>query len=349
MKKVIKQVVGIDVSSKHLDVCFMQESADGQRTIKGTKRFSNTYEGFRAYLSWCRKRKKACEMFHVMEATGVYHENLCYFLFEHQEKVSVQLAQKIKYFGKSLNQKTKTDKKDSTIIAKFGFSYPLALWAPLSGDFKDIRDLCRVLAQLKGSRAATKSRLSALESKHNTAKDAKQILKSLIKELDKKATQCEEKIMTLTKRDKDFYKKLTRICAIKGVGMLTVIKLLAETDGFRRFSGIRKLVSYAGLDVVEHQSGDKVGRTKISKKGNAYIREALYMPALSACHHNANLCSFYQRLQTRQNTNKQGVVAVMRKLLVLIYTLWKSEQEYEPNYVWTGGRNLNNGKEKGRA
>ncbi len=100
---------------------------------------------------------------------------------------------------------------------------------------------------------------------------------------------------------------------------------MAETDGFRKCTSIRKLVSYAGLDVAENQSGDKSGVARISKKGNAHIRAALYMPALCACR---------QRLNKRQKSKKQGVIAVMRKLLVLIYTLWKNSQEYDPDHQW---------------
>ncbi len=94
----------------------------------------------------------------------------------------------------------------------------------------------------------------------------------------------------------------------------------------------RKLVSYAGLDVVENQSGIKNGRTRISKKGNSYIRQALYMPALTVCRSNEEFQSFYKRLNERQAYRKQGVVAVMRKILVLVYTLWKNGQEYNPNH-----------------
>ncbi len=128
MKFTNKQVSGIDMASKKFDVCFKEENDNGKNVVKGTKTFNNDIDGFKAYLLWANKRKKSNALVHIVEATGVYHENLCYFLFENGEKVSVQLAQKAKYFIKSLNIKTKTDKVDASSLAEMGLSRKLGLW-----------------------------------------------------------------------------------------------------------------------------------------------------------------------------------------------------------------------------
>ncbi len=333
-KKVLRQIVGIDVSSEKFDVCFLEEDQTGKQTVKGSSHFSNDYKGFKLYLEWFSKRKKDCPLTHVMEATGVYHENLCHFLYDNNEQVSVELAQKVKYFSKSLNQKSKTDKKDAKLIALYGLSMSLDLWEPISKEFKDIKELCRILSWLKHLRSITKNQVSALGNKHQTPKNIQNIMIGTSKDLNKRIKTCEDKILKLVKKDTELYLKVERICEIKGVGMLTVLILLAETDGFRKCSSIRKLVSYSGLDVVEHQSGNTTGRTRISKKGNSYIRQALYMPALTVCRSNQEFQPFYKRLNERQVSKKQGVIAVMRKLLILIYTLWKNGQEYNPNHQW---------------
>ena len=131
----------------------------------------------------------------------------------------------------------------------------------------------------------------------------------------------------------DFIKE--KIETIKGLGFITIIKVLTETNGFLLFKSIRQLVSYAGLDVIEKESGKYIGKTKISKKGNARIRSALYMPAMSAAQHNRTLKVFYNRINESRTIKKQGLIAVMRKLLILIYTLWKKEEEYIENYQMT--------------
>ncbi|MGD1047076.1 MAG: hypothetical protein ABR936_17365, partial [Bacteroidota bacterium] len=65
---------------------------------------------------------------------------------------------------------------------------------------------------------------------------------------------------------------------------------------------------------------------------NTFIRKALFMPALSACRANPRLKEFYQRLVAKGKNKKLAIVAVARKLLLLIYTLWKSNSVYIPNY-----------------
>src|SRR5690606_28410827 len=120
--------------------------------------------------------------------------------------------------------------------------------------------------------------------------------------------------------------------------MATIVKVLAETNGFLLFDSIRQLVSYAGLDVVQDQSGNQTGKTKISKKGNAHLRQSLYMAALSAGKYNPVLKPFYERMKEKLPAKKQGIVALMRKLLILINTLWKTEEEYDPKYQWQGGK-----------
>src|SRR5699024_7911840 len=127
-------------------------------------------------------------------------------------------------------------------------------------------------------------------------------------------------------------KKVRNIETIKGVGFITVIKVLAETNGFLLFKNIRQLVSYAGLDVVKKESGSYKGKPRISKKGNARLRSALYMPAVTASIHNRNLKAFYERINTNREVKKHGIIAVMRKLLILIYTLWKKEEPYQIDY-----------------
>ncbi len=221
MSKIIKQVVGIDISKNKFDVCFRQEDEQGKITIKGTTQFSNDFKGFEDYLHWSGKRKKDCPLTHVMEATGVYYEDLCYFLHEHKEQVCVELPQKIKYFSKAVNQKGKTDKKDSKLISLYGLSFDLKLWKPISVGFKDIRDLSRLMNDLIKTNSAMKARLSALESQHGTP--VLNIATTTIADLDKQVCECEKSIVQSVEKDTELKEKVERICKIKGVKALKII------------------------------------------------------------------------------------------------------------------------------
>ncbi len=111
---------------------------------------------------------------------------------------------------------------------------------------------------------------------------------------------------------------------------ITIATIIAETNGFAAIENVKQLASYAGMDVMMNQSGQYSGRTRISKKGNRHIRTALYLPAMSAIRSNKRLQQFYKNIRERQKNGKVGIVAVARKMLVLIYTLWKKEVQYDP-------------------
>ncbi len=336
-KKVIKQIVGIDIGKDNFYCCYKIKYEDNTVVIKGTKLFTNSISGIKEFYRWCEKRNKTPEiqLIHVMEATGVYYEELAYFLHRKNQIVSVQLAQKIKYFAKSCNLKTKTDKVDSKMIAEFGIEKNLTgtdLWTPPSKDFKKIRDLVREHTSLRKSQTEAKLQLHALNHSYEPNKDVVRMKKKQILFYEEQINIAEEKIRKMVKSDNELYNRLQKIETIKGLGFMTIINILAETNGFLLFKNLRQLVSYAGLDVVEKESGKFTGKTKISKKGNARIRAALYMPAQSAKRHNKTLRTFYERVMEGRTLKKQGIVAVMRKLLILIYTLWKNNTEFDLDY-----------------
>jgi transposase len=336
-KKVVKQVVGIDIGMESFYACYKIQYTDGSVVIKGTKEFANNFTGFAAYCKWFKKRDKNLEikLVHVMEATGVYYEDLAYYLHEIKETVSVQLAQKIKYFAKSCNIKTKTDKVDAGVIAEFGVEKNLTglgLWTPPSEEFKMIRDLAREHTSLKKAQVVAKCQLHALNHAHVVNSEVKTMKEDQIAFYEEQVLLADKEMIRLVKKDSELHAKIENIATVKGLRYITIIKIISETNGFHLFTSIRQLVSYAGLDVIEKESGKYTGKTKISKKGNARIRAALYMPAMTAAIHNKTLKAFYNRVNEGRTIKRLGLIAVMRKLLILIYTLWKKDEVYVENY-----------------
>jgi transposase len=330
------QSVGIDIAKDKFDVCF-KERKNGRSVVKGTKTFKNDSKGFLDFHLWYLKRRKEnSQLVFVMEATGVYYEELAYFLHSKNEVIYVELPQKVKYFAKSLNIKTKTDKVDAKLIADIGLerSSSLKSWNPPSEQFKAIRDLCREISQLKKNKSAASSRLHAWNTAHNTIPEVIKAAEEHLDILDQLIKKMEGLLLERVKQDEKLYEKIERIAQVKGLGVLSVTKVIAETNGFLLFNSIRQLVSYAGLDVIQEESGQYKGKSRLSKKGNAHLRAALYMPAVTAVTHNKNLKKFYARLNKKFNYKKQSLVAVMRKLLILIYTLWKSGKDYNPHHQW---------------
>ncbi|HHT23484.1 MAG TPA: IS110 family transposase [Bacteroidales bacterium] len=157
-----KNVVGIDLSKDDFQVQFITGNQE-RSVIKGTRKFTNDYNGFVLFLEWTQAKSKGTAVHFVMESTGVYYENLAYFLHENQCLVSVVLASKIKYFAKSLNVKTKTDKVDARLIALFGMQHTPQAWKPISKELKRLRTLCREIISCNKEVTRLKNQLHALK------------------------------------------------------------------------------------------------------------------------------------------------------------------------------------------
>jgi transposase len=338
----IKLVVGLDIAKDSFTARIGTLDSQLKQYIGKACSFSNEIKGFKKLLSWIRKSCQnlkipvsaaADEFQFVMEATGVYYENLAYFLSEENKFVSVILPNKIKNFAKTLDNKSKTDDIDAAIITQFGLEKTLNKWDVPGPNFRKLKELAREYQNILQSSTAVKNQLHAKEHSHSPVKETIKRLKEQLKLYNHQLRQIKIQIEELINQDDDLNSKIKKIQTIDGVGLMTVVSIIAETNGFALIKNAKQLTSYAGLDIVHRQSGKVTGKTSISKKGNKFIRKAIYMPALCACRCNKKLKEIYIKLTIRKNYKKIGIIAVARKLLSLIYTLWKNNTEYNPNYL----------------
>lgn len=330
-------VVGVDISKDDFHVCIKEKIIDSNVKIKGTRSFSNNSKGFIELMEWVSKRTLPnSSVLYIMEATGTYFENLAYYLHENGCLVSVVLANKIMHYAKSLNLKTKTDKVDAAMIAGIGIERDFPKWKPMSKNFKELRDLCREMLSLKKERSRAKCQLHAMEYSHEKTVSVLKIKKNQIEFYENSIKEIEFEIKRIVDADSDLKARIDKIATVKGLGLITIVIVLCETNGFELFNNIRQVVSYSGLDIQIKESGNFKGKTRISKKGNVRIRQCLFMPALTATMHNEKIKSLYERINERNpDIKKKGVVAGMRKLLILIFVLWKKNEEYDPQYQWS--------------
>ncbi|MEI9946327.1 MAG: IS110 family transposase [Chitinophagaceae bacterium] len=268
-----------------------------------------------------------------MEATGVYHESLAYFLAERQMDVSVVLPNKISNYVRTLSVKTITDKTASEAITQFGLERNLDSWHPPKGIYKKLRQLTRERDQLVESRTAVKNQLHAETAEAQPNKTSVARTKKRIAFLDKQEAEIKEELRELVGQDEEMKKLLIIICSIPGVGLLTAVTVLAETNGFDLIRNKKQLTSYAGLDVREKQSGTSVkGKPKISKKGNRYLRKAMHFPALTAIRHDERFKAIFARMVAKHGIKMKAAVAIQRKLLEMIFTIYKSKIAYDKEY-----------------
>lgn len=334
MKKIVKQVVGIDVAQKELVVSLGRMYEDLSTQIYACKTFPNQSKGFIALLIWTNQVMDPQVMpGYVMEATGVYHESLAYFLTEKGHAVSIVLPNKISNYFRTLDVKTITDKTSSEAIALFGLERKLDTWKRPAGVFKKLRQLTRERDQLMVHRTMAKNQLHAEQAEAEPNKSSVTRLKKQIEFFNKQEREIKSELAVLIKQDDQVMASVKLICSLSGIGALTATTVLAETNGFELIRNKRQLVSYAGLDVREKQSGTSVkGKPRISKKGNKYLRKAMHMPALAAIRSDQRFKTVFARLVAKHGIKMKAAVAVQRKLLELIYTIYKTNVPYDKDY-----------------
>lgn len=330
----LKQSVAFDISKDQLDTCFSVIDNSQRVKVKATRKFSNTPSGFKELEQWVKKYRDAnIPLVYTMEATGVYYQQVAWFLVKQQQSVSVILPNKARQYARSIGLKSKNDKIDSIGLARMGAEQNLPIWKPLSKQLYQLRILTRELESLHAHKTMLNNQLHALAYGQFESKSTHKRLVSTIKLLDKQIESIQKEIIQTVESDADLKRKIEYITQIKGVGVVSAVTVVAQTNGFALIENQRQLVSYAGYDVVENQSGKHVGTTRISKKGNSHIRRILHLPAFNVARlEEDRFKPFFDRLISNGKKKMQAYVAVQKKLLVLMYTLWKNDTPYQPNF-----------------
>lgn len=329
---VIKQNIGIDIALKNFKCCFQQQLSTAKRRVKATRTFSNNSTGFKAFLVWMNQKKDASVALSVtMEATGVYYEQLACFLHEQPDvAIYVLLPNMVKAYIKSHNVKTKTDHTDAKMLGLLGLERPLSKWIPASPQMRLLKQQTRERDQLLKRRTAIANQLHACRHMHQPNRLQISRLEALLVFLRQQLQSIEKELLGTVEADPQLAERVANICTTKGLSWKSVLPIIAETGGFVLFHSVKQVVSYAGYDVVQNESGSSIkGKTKISKKGNKWIRKALHFPALSAVQHEPVLKALWERVFARTQIKMKAYVAVQRKLLVLIYTLFKKNEPYQ--------------------
>jgi transposase len=320
---------GIDVSKDKLDVHLLAEGDPASAV------FPNNKAGWRSLVHWLKKRSQVTAIHVCLEATGRYGEGVTAFLHERSYAVSVVNPARIKGYATSRLSRNKTDRVDAALIADFcrAQQADLPLWAPPDPAQRQLQALVRQLEDLDKMRQQERNRLQAGES----APRVLQRIHDHIVFLDGQIEAVKAEIDDHIDQHPDLRQQRDLIASIKGVGQLTAAKLLAEIRHIADFDSPQQLVAFAGLNPRQHRSGSSVhGHSRISKVGGAAIRAALYMPAVSAKNTNPIMQPLVQRLELRGHCKMSIVVAVMRKLLHLIFGILKSGQPFDPHYLDKG-------------
>jgi len=315
-----KEVIGIDVSKKSFDIALLRKGK-----LKH-KKFANNASGFKIFFTWLDKLKVQSP--HVcMEATGSYGEALAQFLYDAYFQVSVVNPARIKGFSQGELMRTKTDKSDASLIARFCLAMKPALWIPEAPEIRLLRDLSRRYESLLEMHQQEVNRLDVIGSALQGD------VKKHITYLDKSIANTKKKICDHIDNNPDLKHKKELLESIPGIGEVTINVVLSEFADISRFDSAKQLASFIGVAPRQRQSGTSVhGRSAMSKIGNAKVRKSFFMPALVAMRYNPILIEMRARLLKAGKPKMLIVGAVMRKLIHIIYGVLKNNQPFDPNF-----------------
>ncbi|MDW8853108.1 IS110 family transposase [Flavobacterium sp. MMLR14_040] len=331
----LKYSVGLDVSSKKINACMSCIDEKQKVIVKSSTVISNNNKGFKTLQDWVLKHvRENIPVVVCMEATGIYHENCAYYLFEKGFSVSIILPNKAKKYLEAVGLKSKNDSIDAKGLSQMGAEQCLDTWQPMGTFFYELRLYTRQHQNVTELKTVLKNQFDALSFAMHQVDPVTNQLKETIILFDKQLKELEKVINNHIKSDAKIAERVANILEIKGIGILTLATILAETNGFELFNNYKQLVSYAGYDVIEAQSGTRVGKTKISKKGNSRIRRAMHMPSLVVIKCEVKpFKELFERTYNKHGIKMKSYVAVQKKLLTMIYYMWKKNERFEPNYI----------------
>lgn len=313
--------IGVDVAKEKFDVCLIKEEGSLLQEI-----FNNTHSGFKEFITWIKKY--STHVWICMEATGHYSELLADFLVSQHLKVSVVNPVSIKYFSKVKLSRNKNDKVDSRIIAEYCRLMSPRLFEPRSSEQKYIRELIQLEDTLRRQRTQLRLQQGCAQSAA-----IKKEFEKTIKMLDKRLKALAESIKSTVEAHPEWREMMKLITGIKGFGELSAYRLLAYLPDIKLFKNAKQLAAFIGVSPKQKESGKYAGQTRLSKLGNARLRNILYMPALNAKRYNEALQPFVKRLQNNGLAPKAIVGAVMRKLVHIIFGMLKNNSCFNPNLV----------------
>ena len=277
----LKYSIGLDVSSKKINACMSIIDEKQKVAVKSSCVIANTLKGFGSLKDWISKyQKEEIPVVVCMEATGIYHENCAYYLFENGFTVSIILSNKAKKYLEAIGLKSKNDSIDAKGLAQMGAEQCLDTWQPMRTFFYQLRLLTRQHQNVTELKTVLKNQLDALGYAMHQSEPVNDQLKQTIVLFETQIKELDKAIKSHIKSDELVQEKVNNVLLMKGLGVLTLATVLAETNGFELFKNYKQVVCYAGYDVVEAQSGTRVGKTKISKRGKSRIRRAMHMPSL---------------------------------------------------------------------
>lgn len=313
MEIVAKVFVGVDVSKKHLDFYL--------HPLDKTLHIENSEAGMKLLLSELSSHKENIQIV-VCEATGGYETLMLETLKSAGYKTWIVEPKRIKAFIASEGKRAKTDKSDAKMIALFA-SQKERTYEDVARSVESIylNELCKRRADLKKNIVVEKLRLE-----HKQTPFCKKQIDQHIVYMEKKVAAIEEEIEKTLKVDETLKQKIDIAVSVPGVGKTTAVAIVAGLPELGQIEG-RQIAALVGVAPFTRESGMHKGVARTAA-GRQQVRHVLFMAAMAAAKHNKPLKTFYDRLIRKGKRRIVSIVAVMRKLIVIINAMVRDNREW---------------------
>lgn len=318
--------VGIDVSAKDLAVAVrFRASEPSVRTVKNTP---GGHAELVALLTRHGRDVRVC-----MEWTGSYSLDVALALAEAPgTQVMVANPRATKRFIEAAGIRAKTDRIDALALLEFCERMDFKPWTPPRSIVLEVRALTRRAHDLTVARTREKNRLAAADATGTTPRSVRKDIEATIEFLDLRIERLAAEACRVAKEDAELALQVECLSSIRGVGEATAVVVLAELAALPSDVEASQVVAYCGLDPRTRESGTSLrARGSISKRGNARLRGAMFMPALACVRFEPAVTEFHDRLVARGKPKKVALTAVMRRLVVAMWCMLRSGQRFDAN------------------
>lgn len=240
--------LGIDIAKVKFNACLRQLNGKLKHKV-----FPNSVVGFAQLHEWLEKQQ-VLQVHACLEATGTYGEALSHYLHERGDKVSVMNPAAIKAFAGSRLSRTKTDRVDAELIARFCLAHQPPPWTPAAPEVRELQALVRRLESLIEMRVAEENRLSA----GVTVTAVRCSVEEMIAHLKDQISRTEKLIRQHIDKHPGLKQQSELLNSIPGIADTTAALLLAEVPNINRYRSARQVAAFAGLVPRERQSGSSV-------------------------------------------------------------------------------------------
>ena len=301
---------GIDVSKEWLDIA-----------IEGSvSRIGQTKAAVKNFI---KKNKADTEkILAVLESTGGYEQLVACCLSEAGIVVHIAHPNKVKAFTRAKGRLAKTDKIDAQLLKEYG-------------SFINLSEIRELPSEMQTKLQSLGSRLGQLKAMHHQESCRlgiafngliKKSINGMLRIIKKEIKEVQESILALINADTELKEKFNLLRSMKGVGPALAMILITDLPELGE-ANKKEIAVLVGVAPITNQSGQKTGKA-ITKYGRSSVRKTLYMAALTASRHNVKLAHFYEKLREKGKQPKVALVAVMRKMIVILNAMAQAKKHF---------------------